>query len=133
VKRNTYPDRGIRGLVPSFPEPLDGFCNGPSVEPPLGLELLGAWADEASGILCADEAIWPRVLTPDDGALVSGDDVIGPPANEVRGDRTHGRGATNINGGTPGAADPLSKGPSRAFPPAGSSSPSMGTEAALDT
>jgi hypothetical protein len=96
------------------------------------MELLGAWADKALGVLCADEAIWPRVLTPDDDALVLGVDIVSPPVNEVRGDWTCGRGATNIIGGTPSAVDLLSEGPSRALPSAGSSSPSTGAEATLD-
>jgi hypothetical protein len=57
AKRDTYLDKGIRGFVSGFPEPLDGFCDGPSVEPPVGLELLRAWVDEAPRVLCADEAI----------------------------------------------------------------------------
>jgi hypothetical protein len=40
-------------------------------------------ADKAPKVLCAEEAIWPRVLMPDDDAPVSGVDVIGPPDNEV--------------------------------------------------
>jgi hypothetical protein len=96
VKRDTYLDRGIRGFISDFPEPLDGFCDGPSAEPPVGLVLLIAWADEASGILCADEAIWPRVLTPDDGTLASDIDIAVPPDNEVRVKQTRGRGATDI-------------------------------------
>jgi hypothetical protein len=86
VKRDTYPNKGTRGFISGFPEPLDGFCDGPSVEPPVSLVLLGAWADKAPRVLCADEAIWPRVLTPDGGALVSGINIVGPPINEVRGD-----------------------------------------------
>jgi hypothetical protein len=42
AKRDTYPDRGIRGFVSGFPKPLDGFCDGPSVETLIGLVLLGA-------------------------------------------------------------------------------------------
>jgi hypothetical protein len=58
--------------------------------------LLGAWDDEAPEALCADEAIQPQVLTPDDGALASEVDVDVPPVDEVRGDRTHERGATDL-------------------------------------
>jgi hypothetical protein len=83
AKLDTYPDRGIRGFVSGFPVPLDGFYDGPSVEPPVGLVLLRAWADEAPGVLCTDEAIWPRVLTPDNGTLASGVDIAVPPDNEV--------------------------------------------------
>jgi hypothetical protein len=50
---------GIRGLDSGFTEPPDGFCEGPSVEPPVGLVLLGARADGAPEVLCTDEAIWP--------------------------------------------------------------------------
>jgi hypothetical protein len=42
ARRDTYLDRGIKGFVSGFPEPLDGFCDGPFVEPPVGLVLLGA-------------------------------------------------------------------------------------------
>jgi hypothetical protein len=87
---------GIKGLISSFPEPLDSFCDGPSVEPPVGLVLLGAWADEAPKVLCTDEAIWPRVLTPDDGALASDINVAILPDNKVRGEQTRGRGATDV-------------------------------------
>jgi hypothetical protein len=90
------PDRGIRGLESSFPEPPDGFCEGPYVEPPIGLVLLGAWANGASEVLYADEVIWPQVLTPDDGALASDIDVAAPPVGKVRGDRTLGHGTTNL-------------------------------------
>jgi hypothetical protein len=48
---------GIRGFALGFPEPLEGFCDGPSVEPLVDLKLLGAWADEASRVLYAVEAI----------------------------------------------------------------------------
>jgi hypothetical protein len=96
ARRGTYPDKGIKGLDSGFPEPLDGFCDGPSVEPPVGLVLLGAWADEAPGVLCTDEAILPRVLTPNNGALASDVDIAVPPVDEVRGDRTRGRGATDL-------------------------------------
>jgi hypothetical protein len=40
--QNTYPDMGIRGFALSFPKPPEGFCDGPSVEPLVGLELLAA-------------------------------------------------------------------------------------------
>jgi hypothetical protein len=56
-KQNTYPDMGIRGFTPSFPEPLDGFYDGPSVEPLVSPGLLGALADEASRVFFAVEAI----------------------------------------------------------------------------
>jgi hypothetical protein len=69
---------------------------------------------------------------PDDGALVSGIDVIDLPTNEVRGDRAHGCGATDVDGGTPSLADPLFEGPSRALPSVRSSAPSMSAEVALD-
>jgi hypothetical protein len=42
IKQSAYPDMGIRGFALGFPEPLKGFCNGPSVEPLVGPELLGA-------------------------------------------------------------------------------------------
>jgi hypothetical protein len=42
MKRNTYLDMGIRGFIPGFLKPLDGFYDGFSVKPPVGLELLGA-------------------------------------------------------------------------------------------
>jgi hypothetical protein len=45
------------GLDSSLPEPPDGFCEGPSVEPPVGRVLLGARADGAPKDLYADEAI----------------------------------------------------------------------------
>jgi hypothetical protein len=57
ARQDTYLDKGIKGLVFGFSKPLDGFCDGPSVEPPVGLVLLGAQADEAPEVLCADEAI----------------------------------------------------------------------------
>jgi hypothetical protein len=133
ITQDTYPDMGIRGFAPGFPEPPEGFCDGPSVEPLVGPELLGAWVDEASRFLFTVEAVWPQVLMPDDGALVSGVDITGPPTDEVRGDRAHVRGATDVVGGTPGLADPLFEGPSRALPSTRSSSPSTGAEAALDT
>jgi hypothetical protein len=74
---------GIRGFALGFPEPPEGFCDGPSVEPLVGPELLVAWADEASRVLYAIEAFWPRVLMPDDGALVSGVDIADLPADEL--------------------------------------------------
>jgi hypothetical protein len=40
-------------------------------------------AVEASRVLCAIEAFWPRVLTPDDSTLVSGINVTDPPTDEV--------------------------------------------------
>jgi hypothetical protein len=72
-----------RALTPASPEPPDGLCEGPSVEPAVGLVLLGAWTDGVPEVLCADEAIWPRVLTPDDGALASDADVAVPPVDKV--------------------------------------------------
>jgi hypothetical protein len=57
IKQSTYPDKGIRGFAPGFLEPLKGFCGGPSVDPLVSPELLGAWADEASRVLCVVEAI----------------------------------------------------------------------------
>jgi hypothetical protein len=42
ARRDTYPDKGIKGFVSGFPEPLDGFCDGPSVKPSVGLVLLVA-------------------------------------------------------------------------------------------
>jgi hypothetical protein len=48
---------GIRGLDSGFPEPPDGFYEGSSVEPPVGLVLLGARADRAPKDLCTKEAI----------------------------------------------------------------------------
>jgi hypothetical protein len=56
MKRNTYLDMGIRGFAPGFPEPLSGFCDGPSVEPLVGSGLRGALVDEASRALCAVKA-----------------------------------------------------------------------------
>jgi hypothetical protein len=47
-KQGTYPDIGIRGFAPGFPELLEGFYNGPSTEPLVGPELLRALANEAS-------------------------------------------------------------------------------------
>jgi hypothetical protein len=123
---------GSRGLDPGLPEPLDGTCEGPSVEPPVGQVLLGAQADGAPKDLCTDEAIWPRVLTPVDGALTSDADVIAPPADRVRGDWARGRGATDLSCGTLGEVDPLSKGPARALPSSGSPSPSAGAETSPD-
>jgi hypothetical protein len=57
MKQNTYPNMGIRGFTLGFPEPLNGFCDGPSSEPLVGPRLLGALADEASSVLLAIEAI----------------------------------------------------------------------------
>jgi hypothetical protein len=124
---------GIMGIDSSLLGPPNGFCEGPSVEPPVGRVLLRAWVDGAPKDLCADEAIWPRVLTPVDGALASDTDVIAPPIGRVRGDRTHGRGATNLPCGTPGEVDPLSEGPAQALSSAGSPSPSTSAETSLDT
>jgi hypothetical protein len=72
---------GTRGLDPGKPEPPDGTCDGPTVEPPVSRVLLGARADGASEDLCAAEAIWPWVLTPVDGALASDASAVAPPAN----------------------------------------------------
>jgi hypothetical protein len=49
---------GIRGFTLGFHEPLEGFCDGPSIEPLVSLELLVAWADEASRVLYTIEAFW---------------------------------------------------------------------------
>jgi hypothetical protein len=97
---------GIRGLVPGFPEPPEALGDGPSVEPLVGPELPRAWADEAL------EAVWPRVLTPDDGAPTSGVDATAPPPDEVRGDWARVLGATDVVKGAFGSADLLSEGPS---------------------
>jgi hypothetical protein len=123
---------GIRGLDSGLPEPPDGLCEGPSIESPVGRVLLGAWADGAPEDLCANEAIWPRVLTPIDGALASDAVVVAPPVSRVRGDRTLGRGTTDLPCGTPGEVDPLSKGPAWAHPSTGSTSPSTSTKTSLD-
>jgi hypothetical protein len=77
---------GIRGLVPGFPKLPKAPYDGPSIEPLVGPELLRAWADECPEVLCPIGAVWPRVLTPDNGALASGVDVTAPPTDEVRGD-----------------------------------------------
>jgi hypothetical protein len=58
--------------------------------------LLGARADGTPEVLCADEAIWPRVLTPDEGALALDADVAAPPVDKVQGDQTRGHGATDL-------------------------------------
>jgi hypothetical protein len=42
---------GIRGFAPGFLEPPRGFYEGPSTEPLVGLELLRAWANDASEVL----------------------------------------------------------------------------------
>jgi hypothetical protein len=123
---------GIRGLDSGLPEPPDDICEGSSVEPPVGWVLLGARADGAPEDLCVDEAIWPRVLTPVDGALASDVDAVAPPTARVQEDRARGRDATDLPYGTPGKVDPLSEGPARALPSAGSPFPSMGTETSLD-
>jgi hypothetical protein len=44
---------GTRGLDSGRPKPPGGTCDGPTVEPPVGRVLLGAWADGASEDLCA--------------------------------------------------------------------------------
>jgi hypothetical protein len=123
---------GSRGLDLGPPEPPDGTCDGPSIEPPIDRVLLGAWADGASEDLCADEAIWPRVLTPINDALASDADAVAPPAGRIRGDRARGSGATNLPCRTLGQVAPLSEGPTRALASAGSPSPSMGAETSLD-
>jgi hypothetical protein len=71
-------------------------------------------------------------MTPNDGALTSGVDITAPPADKVHGDQTRVLGTIDIVGRTHGLADLLSEGPSRALPFGRSSSPSTGTEAALD-
>jgi hypothetical protein len=48
---------GIRGLDSSLPKPPDGFCEVPSVDPPVGRVLLRARVDGAPKDLYADEAI----------------------------------------------------------------------------
>jgi hypothetical protein len=48
---------GIRGFAPGFLEPPEGFCDSPSVEPLVGLELLGAGADDASRVLFTIEDV----------------------------------------------------------------------------
>jgi hypothetical protein len=40
--QDTYSDMEIRGFVPDFSKPPRGFSDGPSAEPLVGLELLGA-------------------------------------------------------------------------------------------
>jgi hypothetical protein len=132
TKRNTYPDMGIRGLVPGLTEPPEAPCDGPSVEPLIGPELLRACTDKAPGVLCAIGSVWPRVLIPDDGALTLGIDVAAPPTDKVRGDQARVHGAVEVVRATPGLMDLLSKDPSWALPSARSSSPSTGVEAALD-
>jgi hypothetical protein len=116
---------GIRGLDSGLPKPPDDICEGPSVEPPIGWVLPGARADGASEDLCADEAIWPRVLTPVDSALASDADIVAPPVGRVR-------GATDLPYGTLGEVDPLSEGLARDLLSARSPSPSMGAETSLD-
>jgi hypothetical protein len=71
---------GTRGLDPGRLEPLDGACDGPTVEPPTGRALLEALASGASKVLCAVEASWPQVLTPLDGAPTSDTDATAPTA-----------------------------------------------------
>jgi hypothetical protein len=107
-------------------------ARAPSIEPLVGLVLLGARTDGAPEVLCADEAIWPRVLTLADGALAPDTEVVALLVGKVRGDRTHGRGAIDLPCRTPGEVDPLSEGPARALPSAGSPSPSTGAETSLD-
>jgi hypothetical protein len=48
---------GIRGFTPDFPEPLEGFRDGPSVEPLVDPGILGALANEASEVLFIIEVI----------------------------------------------------------------------------
>jgi hypothetical protein len=76
-------DIGIRGFAPGFPEPLEGFCDGPSAEPFASLGLLGALDDEASRVFFTIEVIYPRVLMPDDDVLASGGGVADFPTDEV--------------------------------------------------
>jgi hypothetical protein len=123
---------GIRGLDSGLLEPPNGIREGPSVEPPVGWVLLEARANGAPKDLCADKAIWPRVLTPVDGALALDADAIVPSIGRVRGDRTRGRGATDLPCGTPGEVDPLSEGPARALSSIGSPSPLTDVETSLD-
>jgi hypothetical protein len=42
IKQSTYLDMGIKGFAPGFLKPLEGFYDGPSIKPLVGLELLGA-------------------------------------------------------------------------------------------
>jgi hypothetical protein len=107
---------GIRGLVLGFPELPKALYDGPSVEPLIGPELPRAWADEVSKALCVTRVIWPRVLTPNDGAPASGVDATAPPTDELSGDLARVLGAANIVGATPGSADHLSEGPSQVLP-----------------
>jgi hypothetical protein len=72
---------GTKGLDPGRPEPPNGTCDGPTVDPPVGRVLLGARADGVSEDLCTAEASWPQVLTPVDGALASNVDAAAPTAN----------------------------------------------------
>jgi hypothetical protein len=57
MKQSIYPDMGIRGFAPGSPEPLEGFCDSPSIEPLVGPGLLRALADEAPKVLFAIEAV----------------------------------------------------------------------------
>jgi hypothetical protein len=75
IGRKNYPDMGTKGLDSGRPEPPDGACDGPTVEPPAGRALLGALVSGASKVLCATKASWPRVLTPVDGAPASDADA----------------------------------------------------------
>jgi hypothetical protein len=45
--------------------------------------LLGAQADGAPKDLCAEESIWPRVLTPIDNTLALDADVVALPVDKV--------------------------------------------------
>jgi hypothetical protein len=123
---------GIRGSVPGFPELPKAPYDGPSVEPLVGLELLRAWADDVPEVLYVIRAVWPRVLTPDDGAPASSVEATAPPTDEVRSDRACVHGAADIVEGTPSSADLLSKDPSWALLSGHSSSPLMCAEATLD-
>jgi hypothetical protein len=69
-----------RFLDPGRPEPPDGACDGPTVEPPTGRVLLGALASRASNVLCTVEASWPQVRTPIDGNLAFDADTAAPTA-----------------------------------------------------
>jgi hypothetical protein len=57
------PEHGDQGLCPRLPRTTWGFCDGPSTESLVGPELLGAWANDFSGVPFAVEDVGPRVLT----------------------------------------------------------------------
>jgi hypothetical protein len=90
------PGYGNNGPRLRLPRATRWLLRRPLCRAPIGLVLLGARADRAPEDLCADEAIWPQVLTPVNGALALDTDVVAPPVGRVRGDRTRGRGATDL-------------------------------------